>query len=165
MKRCARYKELILTDYMDGELDRATQEEVEKHLETCVSCRELKESLLKQASEPLRRAEKVNPPEYIWYNIRERIASSEEQAAQGALAALRERLSRVFAIPRPVLAAAAVMVLVIGLMVARFAMYSQYERGYIASGIELFSASLEGDNGSADAADESFGTSIEKYLM
>lgn len=164
MKRCARYKELILTDYMDGELDSATQKEVAKHLETCVSCRALKEALLKKAVEPLKRAEKVKAPEYIWQNIRERIVSSEKPAEQGALTALRERLNKVFVMPRPALAFAAVTVLVIGLIVVRFSMYRAYERGYFTPGIESFSTGLEEGNGNADLTDESFGTSIEMFL-
>lgn len=163
--RCVRYRELILTDYMDGELSPEMQEEVEAHIKTCVSCSELKKSLLKKAVEPLKLAGKVNPPAYIWQNIRERLASSEEPQAQSALSALRERLSKVFVTPRPALAFATATVLVIGLIVASFSMYRAYERSYFAPGIELFSTGLDENNGNADSADDSLGTSIETFLM
>ena len=163
--RCARCKELIMADYTDGELDQKLQKEVAAHLVTCAGCRELKDALLKKAVTPIKRAEKVKAPDFIWQGIRERIISQNAPAEQGALASLRDRLSRVFTIPKPVLAAAAVMVLIFGLTIAGLSIYRKPVNGYLLGESEFFSTEVGENNGKGGLVDTDFGTSIEMFLM
>lgn len=163
--RCARCKELIMTDYTDGELEQGVREEVAGHLESCASCRKFKEVFIKKAVKPIKSAELIEPPEFIWHNIKERIISERQPATQSALSALRERLSRVFAIPKPVLATAAVMVIVFGLMVAGLSVYRQSVKGSFMSEPEFFSTEVGEYNGESGLSDSGFGTSIETFFM
>ena len=39
MKKCDHFKDLILTDYIDGELDKKFSESLESHLLDCSDCR------------------------------------------------------------------------------------------------------------------------------
>jgi anti-sigma factor RsiW len=154
-----------MTDYADGELDQELHKEVADHLETCAGCRGLKEALLKKAIEPLKSALKVKPPEFIWQNIRERIISEEEPAAQSALSVLRERLSRVFAVPKPVFATVAVILIVFGLAVGGLSIYRQFANGYSAAESEFFSTEFGEYNGNASIIPADLGTSVEVFLM
>jgi len=163
--KCAKCKELIMTDYADGELDQKLQKEVTAHLETCAGCRGLKEALLKKAVEPLKSALKVKPPEFIWQNIRERIISEEEPDAQSALSVLRERLNRIFAVPKPVMATAAVILIVFVLVVGGLSIYRQPANDYSAAESEFFSTEFGEYNGNADFSDADLGTSVEVFLM
>jgi anti-sigma factor RsiW len=108
--RCSKIRELLLTGYTDGELDERTRVQVEAHLRTCEECRRIEETLKNRISGPLRGAERLEPPEYLWSRIKGAI---EEDKKENIFGALKERLEGVFIIRRPALALAAISVIVL----------------------------------------------------
>jgi predicted anti-sigma-YlaC factor YlaD len=114
---CKKARELIMTDYSDGELSRALTKKIERHLLICSECRQLTLELRKRAIEPFKKAEEVKPSDSVWYQIREAIASGESQQPEGFLAYLRDIWRGAYYLPRPVYATAAVMVIILAVTV------------------------------------------------
>ena len=154
---CEKIKELILTDFSDNRLDEKVKKQVNAHLNSCVGCREFAQSVNKIAIDPLKRAEQENPPDYLWYRIKERIGGEKPQPA---LSGVLQNL-QVFFHPRPAFALASIAVVVIIASV----LFRPYLRGkeinlYLNEQMD-FVSSL-GQNGSSEI---NFGTSIEEFLL
>ncbi len=77
--RCKKIRELILTDYIDGELDSGVSEKIESHLASCEGCRKVKEEA-SGVTASLRGSARLDPPETLWAGIKEAI--EEENAAK-----------------------------------------------------------------------------------
>lgn len=118
--RCDKVKELLMTDYIDGQLDGQTEKLVRQHLESCAACRAFEASVRKSAVEPLKAAAQKRPPAYVWERIRREVYEEKSSAAFGGL---KERLGELFAVPRLRLAAVTVAMVVI---VFAFVGYQRY---------------------------------------
>lgn len=84
---CREIQDIIITDYVDNELDGNTKREIDRHVQGCVSCREFMDAVLKTSVEPLRAATPAVPPAFLW----QRIANGLERPAapEGFLSFLR----------------------------------------------------------------------------
>ena len=110
--KCEYVKELILTDYLDGQLGKEQKAQIEEHLTTCRDCKEYE--LLTRAAvvEPFDNLEKHNPPEAAWNKIREQI--EEEQPLQettNSFADLIRKVKTFLYIPKPALVVTSMIVL------------------------------------------------------
>ena len=63
--RCDKVKELLMTDYIDKELDGAAEKLVRQHLESCAACRAFEAAVQKSAIKPLKAAAQKSPPAYV----------------------------------------------------------------------------------------------------
>lgn len=68
-----------ISEYLDGELDQGTTEEIERHLEECPECRDCVETLRKTV-ELLRRS----PNEPVPDDVRSRIRSALKDCLAGS---------------------------------------------------------------------------------
>ena len=77
MMTCELIRELILTDYSDGQLSPDRVKKVDEHLMHCLNCRVLAQTVRKEVVEPFMnpKMEDVNPA--IWRRIKDTI--QEEQ--------------------------------------------------------------------------------------
>ena len=73
MDNCRIFKDLILTDYIDGQLMQEKKEQIRAHLLVCPSCRQLAEEVRNDLSTPLKEAERKEVPPELWSVIKERI--------------------------------------------------------------------------------------------
>ena len=105
---CKKIQELILTDYVDGELDEKTRRLVEDHLEVCEQCRQL-EQKARAASTLFKQTQPARPPEKLWDSIKNAI---EPRERENPLKGFVERLRAPLVIRKPGLVAAAVIILV-----------------------------------------------------
>jgi predicted anti-sigma-YlaC factor YlaD len=105
---CKQIKEILITDYIDNELNGEQLMAIDKHLSACVACRQFKQELLVNTINPFKNAVNIAPPAYIWNNIRTTIA--ERQSNRSTLPSF---FTRLISFPR-VSIAAAVMALMIG---------------------------------------------------
>jgi len=108
---CKKIRELILTDYSDGELTGKLKEEVESHLGTCAGCGRLLTSLRTHASDPLRRTRRANVPDALWQKIRDAIELEKETQPRGLYVFVQGLLARLRYSPRFGLATAFVLAL------------------------------------------------------
>jgi anti-sigma factor RsiW len=106
--RCEEVRELLLSDYIDGELDAAAAALVKEHVGACASCAALEARVRGQAVAPFRAAREAAPPKRVWKAVERRITGP--AARGGVFAGLGGALRGFFALPqlRPAIAAAAV---------------------------------------------------------
>ncbi|RCK79643.1 MAG: hypothetical protein OZSIB_4115 [Candidatus Ozemobacter sibiricus] len=66
---CEHWRDLILTDHLDGEIAPADREALNAHVAVCPACRELMEQAPAALIEPFARLERVAPPPAVWEKI------------------------------------------------------------------------------------------------
>lgn len=110
--RCEEIQELIMTDYIDGELDPSKESEIARHIGSCVACRAL-EADLRRVAEPLKTGYEM-PPERVWKSIERRICGGGERP--DAMGRLRGMLRGLSLVPR-IRPAMAVLTIVLALAV------------------------------------------------
>ena len=73
MDKCEQFKDLILTDYIDGEADQTVKQQIDAHLLVCPDCLRLAEEVKKNAVVPFTQVSREAVPDGIWEGIKERI--------------------------------------------------------------------------------------------
>ena len=102
---CRKAQELIVSGYSDNELKFFWKQAIEAHLAQCPACREFLAVFENTVITPFKDAPVKDAPDYLWYRIKEKIASQ--------VPVKRPYLLDIFPkIPRPVLAAMVVIILV-----------------------------------------------------
>lgn len=162
---CKKIRELILTDYIDGEADPQIKKEIEEHLSTCSQCRIFEKAAREFTVEPFEKAQRERPPEYLWGKIR---ASIEEKRPKKILADAVDNLSLLLRRPQPLFVAATIMVLVLMATVATKSFFNAENavNSYLDSQMEFLSY-LDGytENGYLGIDGEDLGTDIEEYFL
>lgn len=164
--KCKNIQELILTDYLDGEMGSEQLKQVERHLAACTDCREFRDAAKQVVAEPFKNAGKVNPPESVWHQIEETI---EERKNKRAVAHFFENLKTAFSVKKPVFALSVVAaILIISVLAIQFLPLRRQSdtkdivNAYLEEQAEYL-AHLDDANGGDFNAD--FGTGIEDYFL
>ena len=158
---CRRAKGVILSDYADGVLRGHALEELEIHIRSCSSCRELAEGLM-SAEELLKSAARADVPQAVWGRIRAEI--SRLSIKKGLIEDLSEKIRYGFYHLRPaVMATAAIIALLFVLATARLVSYMDYSAALSARNDIINMVSLNGDERGAGEYD--IGTSAETYFL
>ncbi len=121
--RCERIQELILTDYMDRELDEKLVREVDAHILSCSACREFKRLAVQKAAEPFKAVQGAQAPSYIWERVKQEIFAEPERRSVIHF--------------RPVIAFAAAAVVIIAIFIARPIAQTRAANAYIAEQIDF----------------------------
>jgi len=157
---CRDCQELILTDYLDNQMEKGEREKIEGHLSSCPGCREFAFNARKTVMEPFEHAQRPQPPESVWHNIKEAI--SDERSVEDRISLL-DKLRNFIAIPKPAMAFVMIVVL---LVAVKLTVNSQWQRMETAKGaIEDISyvideiAYLSEENGFDELTD------IEEYFL
>jgi len=163
---CKIVKELITTDYVDKELDEKLMKEIAVHLRACKKCSVFEESLRKAAVEPFKNIKEIRPPEYLWERIKENIEKENTRQEQGLFVYIRNYLQLVFAIPRPIFAATAVIIVCIILgVILGVSLNSQHQiTNYLQDQIDFISSLDVNSSNSSTTNHNGFGTTIEEYF-
>ena len=157
---CKEIQELIMTDYIDGEIEEKLEKEVREHLKSCSRCQEFEGSLRKEAIEPFKKVEPVSPPEFTWSKIKRRI---EEEKTKGWLAGLGDGLRAIFTIRKPAVAAATIAVVILIIAVIFTQLPFSRRNGlneYLAEQAEFLSYLDKEETSSLD-----LGTNLEEYFL
>jgi len=112
MKKCDYYKDLILTDYIDGQLDKITAESIESHLLDCSDCRLFFKEVKNNTALPFNQVSAQPIPTELWDTIRQNIEN--ENQSPGPLWGFLDKLKGLLVLPRlvPVFASLVLMILV-----------------------------------------------------
>ncbi len=153
---CKEARELIFTDYLDGQLDAGRKLRVDLHLAHCGQCNELFAGLKKTAMEPFIGLDKPQPPEFIWQKVKETIQAEQEERVS-VFAVLWEKVKSAVYIPRPAFVIATVVTMIL-LFAITFSFKPQGKIEYFAYSTEN-PAEVFTNNGIG------FGTSIEQYFL
>lgn len=70
---CSKFRDIIITDYVDGELDEREKQEIDRHLQDCAACRSFAAAVSAVTIEPLRKTTPEEPPAFLWTRIQSRL--------------------------------------------------------------------------------------------
>ena len=73
MDNCKRIKDLILTDYIDNQLDSSSKDQVENHLLSCKTCQNFAMEVKERLMEPLASTFRQELSSEIWETLKQKI--------------------------------------------------------------------------------------------
>jgi anti-sigma factor RsiW len=161
MKKCEQIKDLILTDYIDGELDKDLAGSIESHLLDCSDCRAFFKEVKDNAAMPFQKVLQEPVPSQLWSAIKENIEN--ENQATNPLADFLDKFRGLIIFPKlvPVFASVALMLLVgsVTLNTVQIQQAKDKDQGeYLVALLSPTSSSTQGDN-------NDLGTPIEHYFL
>ncbi len=158
MHNCNNIKDIILTDYVDNEIDTSVKVQVEKHLQGCLSCQAFAREVKAQLVVPLQQATRQEVPSQMWNNIQNQIIQ-QQQSSEGLLVKLQSWLS----LPRlvPTLVSLAMVVIVTSTLFFDDQKVKQARDQEIGSYLTYVMDSQESSAGE----NNNLGTSIESYFL
>ena len=163
--KCKKIQELILTDYLDDELDENKKDYIEQHLVHCHQCKEFSIIARDAVIKPFANLERVCAPESNWTQVREAILA-EQSCQTNFIADFWEKLKLGIYIPKPVFAGIVVMILIlttgIGLQVRN---NNQVVKAKGQAQIEYLSYLVDDSVGISPDDEQGFGTKIEEYFL
>ncbi len=158
--RCKRVKELLLTDYIDDEVDISLKEEFDKHIEDCPACMAYKINIDNDLSPLFEQAKAESPQDEIWQNIRSRITQDNQKVARSKVFILSPFLRKgVFAFAT----AAVLLFIIISFRVINNSQRIAVNKFLLEEG--SFLHSLSSYNGQETFNHADFGTAIEEYIF
>lgn len=161
MKKCEQIKELILTDYLDGELDKNTVDGIESHLLDCGDCRAFFKEVKNNTTLPFQKVLRQPVPVELWSAIKENIEN--ENRPTNPLADFLDQFRGLIVFPKlvPVFASIVLMFLAgsVTLNTVQIQQAKDKEQGeYLVALLEPTGPSTQGDN-------NDLGTPIEHYFL
>lgn len=161
--KCRKVQELILTVYLDDEIDGKQKMLVDEHLALCPECKKFYLETKGTVKDVFERTERLEVPDGVWQKIKGAIIEEKQKKVFFVPDFLRI-LSAKLRIPRPVLAVASVAVLLIVFGAVMFGLKGNggtFDLGRL-SAIEYFGYTMEIP---ADSAGSGFGTNIEECFL
>lgn len=165
--KCDKIQELILTDYLDGQINEEQKTDIEKHLASCADCKEYGVVARETTITPFNNAEKLSPPEAIWDKVKDRIENEQLQEGTNPFANLISSIKSVLYIPKPAFAVAAVSIILL-IIVAVIKLPSDNQKIVKLSAedqIECISYLLGAFNEGPTDENDDFGSSVEEYFL
>lgn len=162
MSECKRFRDMILTDYLDGEIGTEARERLEAHLKGCPDCRVFAREAKEMLEVPFKKVQPEEVPGCVWRNIRERLEADQEP--RDIIGDLLERIFR--PLLRPQLVPAYIVLFVFFFSGAflvhnRMKLVKETEQGrYLMSTLGMGNG-----NGSTGMESEGLGTAIEDYFL
>jgi len=111
---CDEYQNRILTDYLDNQMNENERETLEKHLLSCRNCHEFYQSARKAVMEPFEEAQRGEPSEQVWQNIKNAIS---EEKNVPETTGLLDWLKGFSLVPKPAVVFAITFVFIMGVAV------------------------------------------------
>lgn len=69
MNNCRKIRDLILTDYADGQLEKTVRQSIDKHISECQACSKFYNEVKSKAIDPFKNTERLQAPDYLWDSI------------------------------------------------------------------------------------------------
>lgn len=163
---CKKIQGMLLTDYIDNQMDAQQKMYVEEHLAHCPACKEFLAAARKITYNLFSGIDRANPPELVWRNIKEAVAA-EEQKRTNLVDKFFSKLKYAFYIPNPAIAFATILALtlVFGTITKLMVDKQELSKTNMQERIEYFDYSIDASADSSANDESGFGTSIEKYFL
>ena len=160
MNACKKFREFILTDYIDGQAGSRMVKQLEKHLHDCSACRELVKAVKDKTVMPFALARRQEVPPDLWSSIKGRI--EQEQTIFDSARNGWDQWTQALAWPRfaAVLAGFVLLVSITALLVGRFEYQARESEQREYWEYVFASSDTAPDTGSGD-----LGTPIEQYFL
>ncbi len=161
MDNCKKYKDLILTNYIDGEMDTEMKQQVDSHLLVCPNCRRFAEEVNHFLVASFKNAVRKNVPEHLWLLVKENIEKENRlnEKAGNFIHRLMESLS--FPALAPVLGSFVLLILVGSLIFYN----QQMKQGKEKEQVEYLVYLLGATEVSPETENNVPETPIEKYFL
>jgi len=143
---CKKNKDRLITEYVDKELSPEENREVERHLTVCAECREFLKAVRRSSVVPFKEAGTLQPEGVVWQRIQERIEAERARSNGGFWKLVDIFVSR-FPWPAPLMRAAFVTVVILGVVVlAKWpSSFADPVYGYISEQMTFLSGLKAGD--------------------
>jgi len=130
---CKKVRDRLIAEYGDKELGPEENAEVERHLDVCPDCRGFFQAVQKSAVIPFKEAGEIQPESVVWQRIQETLEAKRSPSEGGFWKLVDIFVSR-FPFPVPLMRAAFVTALILGVVVlAKWpASYADPVYGYIS---------------------------------
>jgi len=165
--KCDRAQDLILTDYLDGQLNEETKRELEMHLSQCAGCREFLLSARAAVVTPFEGAARQKTPDSVWQDIEQHLEKTSTTDWPERLKDFIGGLKNAFDVPRPVLAVAGgiglCLLVVWGLRYGM--MVQQNNLVEVEPQDEVEYLAYLGGTPLSENGQSGYGTDIEQYLL
>lgn len=159
---CKSIQNLLLTDYLDNELDARQQKILEEHLVGCRACQELALTVKQTVQKPFDHAERPEPPARLWKNIESKI---KKQHSHPAIFAILENILERMRFPRPAFAFSTIgAILIMVFFMIKMSFYVQ-QRNYQQSAKQTIEEQIEYFANNNGIEDTGFGTNTEEYFL
>jgi predicted anti-sigma-YlaC factor YlaD len=170
---CEEVRELLLTDYIDGQIREDLHMRIHQHLNTCSKCRAFQQDLIQRVVEPFKKAEKPKVPTELWYSVKKAITGQRQR--KGLLVDFLVNLQIFVQARKPAFAFVSVVAVVLLVVALTQLSFNKQDvvNTYLEEQIDFLvylSASSDVDDLGIDYLNLGIsyidlGTSIEKYLM
>jgi predicted anti-sigma-YlaC factor YlaD len=163
---CKRVKELIMTDYRDGEGSESVRKQIVSHLSACTDCRVYEQTVRQNADRLFKDLDPVQPPEAVWHNIREAVNEDRSQAAPSFLERVFDFVRESFVVRKPAYAFATVFTVILVTVFYWGSPVRQHMlvKDYLSQKSAFMVALNDAPNGELDKV-ANFNTAIEQYLF
>lgn len=158
---CRKIQKLLMTDYIDGEINEKVRLGILGHLAVCGECRRVEEDL-KKVIAPFKAAGKESPPDFLWRRIKDRIAEERRTSPERIAVLVTRKVADIFRRPKFAFAASAIAITIIAVIVV--AGLPIIGAGRLDTYIKEQAEFMTGLD-SNDIAGNGLGTSIEEYLL
>lgn len=154
---CKKARELILTDYLDEQMEAEPQKSLEDHLSACFHCREFVSVAQKNILKPFMDAEKAHPSDQVWRQIKETIKEGPESAMPDSLTVFLNIFKKYFLFPKSAYALAGILVLILVTI--------PWTRPMMNKEIKYIEYLVEATEDVSTSQDGGYGTSIEDFFL
>ncbi len=113
---CKNIQNLLLTDYLDEQLEEEKKKSFDNHLSSCFKCRELASVAQNNIMQPFINAENFIPSDQIWQRIKKAIEEKPEPVRSGFLTSFWNSIKESFLFPRLAYALAGILVIFVVIM-------------------------------------------------
>lgn len=165
--KCRKVRDLILTDYLDGELPEGLKREVDAHLSKCALCREFQSKVIKNASLPFRDLKELMPEGYVLEEIKEKISDINKDRYP-VWARFKETIFQWDGLKRPSWALSLVIaVIVVSVVFTKLSLDTRQSKinSYISQQLDSIAYLIFSEDNSREKTPFGFGTAIEDYFM
>ena len=145
---CERIRELVLTDYSDGQLSPARMRKVDSHLMHCLACRTLFEKVRRDTVDPFNYSVPAKADDFIWQRIKTKIGQKQAAAVAGVRVGPLDILGNFIYSFRPAVVTICLFLMVGAAVFVRQHLFQQepylmYVMGADNSGTDEISAGIE----------------------
>ena len=161
MDNCKKFRDLILTDYIDAQLDIAIKTQVEEHLHECASCKAFAQEVKTSLVVPFEKVTRQEVHVYLWQEIEEKI--QQQQNLSKSLWDLIQGWMEGITFPKLVPAVCSLAMLVFIGSAIFFNQQIKQAQNREQGSYLAYVLTSEGSTGQASNGD--LGTPIEKYFL
>ncbi len=164
---CKNIQDLLLTDYLDGQLEEEKKKTFDDHLNSCFDCREFALVAQNNIMQPFINAENLIPPDHIWEGIKKTIEEKPEPLRFGFWTSFWNSIKESFLFPRPAYALAGILVIFVVIMTLNSMNLERQQKTNHESEKEIEYITYLAKNTLDVSVDQNggYGTAIEYYFL